>query len=298
MQVLSFKTVSDPAARDHALHPDQFDALDAYLAATYAEAFQAMSLERLGAGNRSYLLTWHGSKPGLLPALFISHVDVVPVTPESLADWCGAAAAGWVDICVTHASVHASLHPCIVAHAAPACRACRTRPLTPTAACVPLSSCCQRMHVATQPPAQHRTHPPFSGAVADGFIWGRGALDVKVGVVGLLEAATSLLRSGYAPRRTLLFAFGQDEEVGGDLGAAAIAAELAARGTRIEMIWDEGSGARVALLVCMLPFSASSRADAHTAHTCQLPFACACCKRAHCGCRRRLLLSPHACTQP
>lgn len=110
--------------------------------------------------------------------------------------------------------------------------------------------CCRRRtHARLQPSyprAARRTHPPFSGAVADGFIWGRGALDVKVGVVGLLEAATSLLRAGYAPRRTLLLAFGQDEEVGGDLGAAAIAAALAARGTQLEMIWDEGSGARQA----------------------------------------------------
>jgi hypothetical protein len=38
--------------------------------------------------------------------------------------------------------------------------------------------------------------PPFSGAVADGFIWGRGTLDVKIGAVGLLEAATALLHEG------------------------------------------------------------------------------------------------------
>jgi carboxypeptidase PM20D1 len=48
-------------------------------------------------------------------------------------------------------------------------------------------------------------------------------LDVKNGVVGLLEAASALLAEGYSPRRTLMFAFGQDEEVGGDAGAAQIA---------------------------------------------------------------------------
>jgi len=55
--------------------------------------------------------------------------------------------------------------------------------------------------------------------VADGFIWGRGALDAKVGVICLLEAAAALLAEGYKPQRTLLFAFGHDEEVGGWQGA-------------------------------------------------------------------------------
>lgn len=85
-------------------------------------------------------------------------------------------------------------------------------------------------------------HPPFSGAVAGGYIWGRGTLDVKVGAVGLLEAATALLRDGFKPQRTLIFAFGQDEEVGGEKGAAEIAKLLTSRGVTLDMIWDEGSG--------------------------------------------------------
>jgi carboxypeptidase PM20D1 len=86
-----------------------------------------------------------------------------------------------------------------------------------------------------------RTHPPFSGAVADGFVWGRGAMDVKVSVVALLEAATRLIEAGYAPRRTLLLAFGSDEEVGGELGAGAIAALLRRRGVELEVVVDEGT---------------------------------------------------------
>lgn len=52
---------------------------------------------------------------------------------------------------------------------------------------------------------------------------GRGALDVKIGVVGLLEAALALLNEGYQPQRTLMLAFGQDEESSGFAGAAQIA---------------------------------------------------------------------------
>ncbi|KAI8465553.1 MAG: hypothetical protein J3K34DRAFT_525282 [Monoraphidium minutum] len=85
------------------------------------------------------------------------------------------------------------------------------------------------------------THPPFSGAVADGFVWGRGTMDVKVSAVAILEAAAALLAQGWSPRRGLLFAFGQDEEVGGAHGAAETAKLLASRGVEVEVIWDEGS---------------------------------------------------------
>jgi carboxypeptidase PM20D1 len=84
------------------------------------------------------------------------------------------------------------------------------------------------------------THPPFSGDVADGFVWGRGALDDKVGVTALLEAIETLLGRGFQPQRTVLLAFGHDEEVGGPHGAAAIAALLGQRGVHPEFILDEG----------------------------------------------------------
>ena len=51
------------------------------------------------------------------------------------------------------------------------------------------------------------TQPPFSGAVADGFVWGRGALDDKFNIVAMLEAAEQLARTGWKPRRTIYFAF-------------------------------------------------------------------------------------------
>jgi carboxypeptidase PM20D1 len=84
------------------------------------------------------------------------------------------------------------------------------------------------------------TVPPFSGRIAGGWIWGRGALDDKMGVVGALEAAELLLARGYRPRRTVLLAFGHDEEVGGHRGAAAIAELLRRRGVKPELVLDEG----------------------------------------------------------
>ncbi len=83
------------------------------------------------------------------------------------------------------------------------------------------------------------THPAFSGFLDGEWVWGRGALDDKMGMMGLLEAAETLLAAGFQPDRTVYFAFGHDEEVGGH-GAAAIAALLKARGVRPAFLLDEG----------------------------------------------------------
>lgn len=84
------------------------------------------------------------------------------------------------------------------------------------------------------------THPPYSGAISDGFIWGRGAMDDKSAVLGILEGVELLLREGVRPRRTIYLAFGDDEEAGGK-GAFAIATLLASRGVRPAMVVDEGA---------------------------------------------------------
>jgi carboxypeptidase PM20D1 len=83
-------------------------------------------------------------------------------------------------------------------------------------------------------------HGPFSGDIAEGFIWGRGAIDNKSTVVGTLEAVETLLGEGFQPARTVYLAFGHDEETGGAAGAAEIAALLGRRGIRLEMVLDEG----------------------------------------------------------
>jgi carboxypeptidase PM20D1 len=84
------------------------------------------------------------------------------------------------------------------------------------------------------------SHPPFSGAIEGGFVWGRGAIDNKLAVMGILEAVESLVLAGFRPKRTVYLAFGHDEEVGGGTGAARVASELRRRGVRLEMVVDEG----------------------------------------------------------
>ncbi len=163
---IRFPTVShqDPEQFDGA----PFDALLDYLAETYPRT-HALQVERVN--RHSLLIEWPGSDASLPPALFMSHLDVVPVEL--------AAAEGW-------------------------------------------------------------THPPFAGVIADGFVWGRGALDVKNGVILWLEAAERLLASGFTPQRSLFFAFGHDEEIGGEAGAAKIAARLKEKGLHFAFLVDEG----------------------------------------------------------
>jgi carboxypeptidase PM20D1 len=84
------------------------------------------------------------------------------------------------------------------------------------------------------------THAPFSGRVADGYVWGRGAIDDKLVSVALLEATEQLLRKGFEPEQTIYIALGHDEEIGGYTGAHAIAALLAERGVHAEAVIDEG----------------------------------------------------------
>lgn len=81
--------------------------------------------------------------------------------------------------------------------------------------------------------------PPFSGAVDDEWVWGRGALDIKEMLVGELEAVEYLLACHGRPRRTVWLAFDEDEEAS-STGAKALAAELRRRGARAAVSLDEG----------------------------------------------------------
>ncbi len=81
--------------------------------------------------------------------------------------------------------------------------------------------------------------PAFSGAQRDGAVIGRGALDDKGSLIAILEAAEALAKTGFVPKRTILLAFGADEEVNGR-GAQAMAALLAQRGEKPWFVLDEG----------------------------------------------------------
>jgi carboxypeptidase PM20D1 len=94
--------------------------------------------------------------------------------------------------------------------------------------------------VVPVPQPERWRHPPFSGQIADGEIWGRGALDDKSALIAIMEAAESLIAAGHAPARTVFFVFGHDEESGGDKGARIAAELLAARGVRAAFVLDEG----------------------------------------------------------
>ena len=83
------------------------------------------------------------------------------------------------------------------------------------------------------------THPPFSGAVADGSVWGRGTLDDKGQLCVLLDAVENLLAAGFQPERDVYLSLGGDEESHGQ-GAQATAAVVRERGIRPWLVLDEG----------------------------------------------------------
>lgn len=83
-------------------------------------------------------------------------------------------------------------------------------------------------------------YPPFSGAIADGFVWGRGVLDNKSTVVLSMEAVEKLVKEGFQPERDIYLAFGHDEEIAGQRGAIKIVETLKQRGIMFDWIMDEG----------------------------------------------------------
>lgn len=93
-------------------------------------------------------------------------------------------------------------------------------------------------------------YPPFKGSIANGYIWGRGTMDDKVSVIGILEAVEILLKKGFKPIRTIYLAFGSDEEIGGRDGAARIVKILQSRSVEPEYILDEG----LAIVKKVLPY--------------------------------------------
>lgn len=83
------------------------------------------------------------------------------------------------------------------------------------------------------------TVDPFAGEIKNNFIWGRGTTDDKINLISIFEATEKLLKENFQPERTIFFAFGHDEETGGQ-GAKAIAALLKSRNVHADLVLDEG----------------------------------------------------------
>jgi len=83
--------------------------------------------------------------------------------------------------------------------------------------------------------------PPFAGEIRDEYVYGRGANDDKGSLVAIMEAMETLLERGFQPRRTVMLAFGHDEEVLGG-GAKAVVQLLKERNVRPWFVIDEGMG--------------------------------------------------------
>ncbi|MGE3284825.1 MAG: M20/M25/M40 family metallo-hydrolase [Pseudonocardia sp.] len=73
------------------------------------------------------------------------------------------------------------------------------------------------LDVVPAEPSEWSVHP-FSGAVQDGYVWGRGAVDMKDMVAMTLAVLRRFAREGYVPPRDIVFAFVADEEAGGEYG--------------------------------------------------------------------------------
>ena len=171
-KAVTFPTISNQDRDD--FDTKAFEGYHKFLEQSYPLVHKNLKKELHGDPRPySLLYTWEGKDPGLEPALFYAHQDVVPVPPDSRDQW---------------------------------------------------------------------KVEPFAGTVKDGYIWGRGVLDDKNQIHGILEAAEMKLKEGWQPSRTLYFVFGQDEEVGGGEGAKKVADVLEERGIkRFAYVMDESA---------------------------------------------------------
>ena len=84
-------------------------------------------------------------------------------------------------------------------------------------------------------------HSPFSGDIAEGKVWGRGASDTKCSVMGFFQAVEELLQEGYTPPQDVYLSSSCTEEFAGP-GCPKLVAELKRRGVRPFLVCDEGGG--------------------------------------------------------
>lgn len=181
--------------------PRALHSLHRLLEELYPRAHSVLKKELVN--NYSLLYTWEGTHPDLPGILLMAHLDVVPAEE---ADWGKLAG--------------------------------QTRTRGPDRAADEAMETLEASD--TGEPGAPWKYPPFSGQIAEGYVWGRGSLDIKCTLIGLMEAVEALLKTGYKPPRPVYLAFGHDEELGGLQGAAQISALLEQRGVKLECVLDEG----------------------------------------------------------
>lgn len=86
------------------------------------------------------------------------------------------------------------------------------------------------------------TYPPFSATYDGHYLWGRGSVDCKNNLVGLLSTLESLLEQDFEPRRMIILSFGFDEETGGERGAKYLSQHIERKlgKNSLAMVHDEG----------------------------------------------------------